>query len=237
MPIYKHLITAFMTHSYRSSIAALVIVLIAGALMTRRSEPAPSPTITASTSTIQEIPQQEPVRPKNIEISNDPNKLEGFVVSLSTSTNGAQLVIDQIQTFGDENQEIIFGTATSVDGPRNTPGAADLAAIEDGSCAYKKEDLEADSCAPNGFYLRNNSTSTQTFFARPDADIYVFYPNYNDTPTPFQKMSLNTFVELYAGLQTNNFFAKEKGKVILTYPYHIQLKNGEIIRMEQQLVP
>ncbi len=226
-----------MARSHRSSIAALVLILIAGAFMTRRSEPTLTPITTTTTSTVQQTPEPEPAPPKKIETSNDPNKLEGFVVSLSTSTNGVQLVIDQIQTFGDENQEIIFGTATSVDGPRYTPGAADLATIEDGGCAYKKEDLEADSCAPNKFYLRNNSTSTQTFFVRPDADIYVFYRNYNDTPTPFQKMSLNTFVELYAGLQTNNFFAQEKGQMILTYPYHIQLKNGEIIRLEQQLVP
>jgi hypothetical protein len=87
-----------------------------------------------------------------LEQSPDPNHLFGYIRSIREDEGILYAEFDLAEWITNDHS------------PTSTPESAmqaDLAAAEDGNCGYTPEEATPGSCAPNGFYIRNNSTSTR----------------------------------------------------------------------------
>ncbi|MFA5075882.1 MAG: hypothetical protein WC480_00465 [Patescibacteria group bacterium] len=128
----------------------------------------------------------------------------GYITSMEEKFGVYYLYIDYIQWLtGDEAKE---------------------AALEDGDCTI----LEA--CAPNNFYIRNDSKKVRRLELAPDIDIrmqtYSYTPdgNYNIS----EKIDAVTFKAI---------FDKESESLLKNSPYRVEIKDGKIFRIIEKYVP
>ncbi len=126
------------------TLCVLLIFVLTGSIIFLKKEqltPQPSTSVgAAETSTpaiVAEIP--EPTTPTLVIEKLNEREPFGFVVGVKTDEGQPTLIFDAAEWFSDE--------------------AAEKAMIEDGACEAASPS-EPHFCAPSGFYIRNNSTST-----------------------------------------------------------------------------
>lgn len=151
-------------------------------------------------------------RSLQLESVEKPDNLSGFIKSIDQKGKDNFITFDMAQFIGGEK--------------------AKQAAFDDGVCA------DITYCAPNNFYIRNNSTSTQSFKLSSQASIRVYtigpgqiFHNPDGT-WRLQKISVPEFMSATRKLTTPDY----QGDV-RNLPYNLTLKDNEVITIEEQFIP
>lgn len=157
-----------------------------------------------------------------IEREKNPNELFGFIRSIREKDGTLYAEFDLAEWITNDHS------------PTSTPEsvmAADLAAAEDSKCGYTPEEVTVGACAPNGFYIRNNSTSTRLLPISPDAIIESYFS------------TSGTFLNEDGTWKLTRISAEELMKTIETLNsdfgliYDVSLKDGMIWKMAERYVP
>jgi len=87
--------------------------------------------------------------------------------------------------------------------------------------------------APDGYYIVNDAVDLHTYELAPDADIRMQYYNRTGDWTSAdtlwnEKIGASKFVSL---------FTPDDEEIMEGFPYHINVENGQIVKIVQQFVP
>lgn len=170
------------------------------------------------------ITQQPPQKEVILERSADPTMLFGFIRSIETRDNKTFITFDEA--------ELIQSRASSSTedlGPRSV----DLAMIEDGKCAVDSNEVNLGECAPNGFYIRNNSTTTKTLALDASTNIIVLVSSENEGVYP-QSITLQELQQALSNPSSKQhalYYALAEG------PYTVSLKKDAVVELRSFYLP
>ncbi len=150
-----------------------------------------------------------------LEKGTDPNQLFGFFVSLETKKGKMIAMFDPAEFISNEHVVSI------------APGAADIAAIADGQCGVLLAEAHLGSCAPNGFYIRNNSSTTKTFEIPSTAKIQLL-SYVGDDNGSLKSVSRETFIR---SLNDPTEYYSPEG------PYIIDFIDGAVTAITARYIP
>lgn len=173
---------------------------------------------------LQQIPvpakPAETVPSKKLETSSTPNERFGFIQSIQTGTS-TFIVFDEAEFI------------SNAEPASTTFRAADEAMIEDGACQRRVLDTDG-TCAPNGFYIRNNSTSTTLLEIEPTARVEVL----SQSELQPVRLSVEAFKKAFLYSQQHRTVYDENDYFALVEnPYLITLKNGKIVKLISRYIP
>lgn len=170
------------------------------------------------------ITQQPPQKEVILERSADPTMLFGFIRSIETRDNKTFITFDEA--------ELIQSRASSSTEDLG-PGSADLAMIEDGKCAVDSNEVNLGECAPNGFYIRNNSTTTKTLALDASTNIIVLVSSENEGVYP-QSITLQ---ELQQALSNPSSKQHALYYALVEGPYTASLKKDAAVELRSFYLP
>lgn len=170
------------------------------------------------------ITQQPPQKEVILERSADPTMLFGFIRSIETRDNKTFITFDEA--------EFIQNRASSPTEDLG-PGSADLAMIEDGKCAADIRSVSLGECAPNGFYIRNNSTATKTLSLDASTNITVLVSSENEGVYP-QSITLQELRQMFSNPSSEQhtlYYALVEG------PYTVSLNKNMVVDLRSFYLP
>jgi hypothetical protein len=198
----------------------LAVIIIATVIQAALINESPSPNNKPNPNT-----QSTPVTTKTIEKASDPTVRFGFIQKLEANNGTYSIVFDEAEFISNDSS-----TSTHA-------GPADLAAIEDGKCEANTDTAQRSFCAPNGFYIRNNSASTTIFDLDPKARIEVLAQSEKEGVHPV-RLSLANFVIDFNNPTLDTSFLPLKYYALKEGPYIIKLnKTGRITSLESRYIP
>ncbi len=180
--------------------------------------------IISQRSSRQDSTQQSPQKEVILERSADPTMLFGFIRSMKTDGDTASITFDEAE---------FIQNRTSSPTEDLGPGSADLAMIEDGKCAADIRSVSLGECAPNGFYVRNNSTATKTLLLDPSTRITVLVSSETEGVHP-QSITLQEFQQALlnpSSEQHTLYYALAEG------PYTVSLKKNTVVDLRSFYLP
>ncbi len=202
---------------FRTTILSLIIVaILTCVLLIRFTRPThkPEEQVSNYTKLIQ------PVTFKKLETSSDPNERFGFIQSIQ-SASSTFIIFDQAE---------FISNATPA---TTTSRLADEAMIEDGLCTKHVLDTDG-TCAPNGFYIRNNSTSTMLLEVDPAATVEVL----SQSELQPVQLSLDAFKkEFLYSQQHHTVYDKREYFALIEDPYIVELRNGKVVKLTSRYIP
>lgn len=163
----------------------------------------------------------QPAATPPLEKVNNPSLLFGFIRSVRMDNGTTIIAFDAAEWFTNDDRAEIG------------PGAADLAAAEDGRCDLAVRDATTNDCAPNGFYIRNNSASTTTLLIPASARIALIAFDAHGSPSVQQTVSPKLFSDVFAhpSNYTERFYTATQN------PYMIRVVNGIVTEVVSQYLP
>lgn len=164
-------------------------------------------------------------RLKKLEKPIDENHLFGYIKSIEERDRKTFIDFDLAEWISNRYDESQSNWMT--------PGVGDLAAIEDGACGVPIEQAVSGSCTPNGFYIRNNSTSTEFLEIHPSSTVTVLGIKKYGNEDPHVDISFDRFKKIF----TNPSMYESEYIWIEGYPYHIELLHGRVIKITAKYLP
>lgn len=167
-----------------------------------------------------------------IEKSEDQNRMFAYIKSFRGKEEKLYLELDTAEFFSDEISETM---------PTSTAIAADMAMYEDGLCDLGLAQIGA--CTGSGFYIRNNSSSTQEFQVSSFALVRVMHESpvrryvYPDGTWKETIVSLKKFISIIESFLLMSEGRDDSFIYPRLPPYWLTIKDGQIVEIQEQYIP
>ena len=165
-------------------------------------QPAEQPTTTEEPSTGGHL---TPAGEREEETGELPETFLGYIKKIENKFDNYYLKIDYVEwVVGDEAKE---------------------AALEAGECKILED------CAPNGFYIRNESKLVRTYQTTDNVDIRMqtFSTDDQDRFNVDEQITMEQFVDIFNPYSENHHLAE--------VPYRVEVKDGKIIKIWEKYIP
>ncbi len=161
--------------------------------------------------------------PKVLERSENTNEPLGYIKRVYQDNGRTYIDLDEAQMM------------TGYDGARA------MFADTDGDCPSGVDDTTSSACmTDDGYYIRNNSTSTMSLELAPSA-VFNVVSSTIAGPKPIPLKSFAAFQHYLDGVQAviSNSAPAPDTHGVYTFgpPFHVTLKDGVVVKLEEQYLP